>query len=135
MAANTGKTRATHTVGSANVYADLGYSDADDMLIKARLVTKLAELLKERRLTQIEAARIVGLPQPKLSRLLRGEFRGFSERKLIDCLTRLGSDVRIVVVDRARRRSKGTVSVVLRERDVFKNVVADKATPYLSHPP
>lgn len=112
MAANTGKTRATHRIGNANVYADLGYRDADDMLIKARLVTKLAELLKERRLTQIEAARIVGIPQPKLSRLLRGEFRGFSERKLIDCLTRLGSDVRIVVVDRPRRRSKGAVSVM-----------------------
>lgn len=112
MAASTVKTRAMHTAGNANVYADLGYPDADDMLIKARLVTKLAELLKERGFTQIEAARIVGLPQPKLSRLLRGEFRGFSERKLIDCLTRLGSDVRIVVIDRARKRSKGTVSVV-----------------------
>ncbi len=112
MAARKTKSRLTHTVGSENVYADLGYPDADDMLVKARLVAKIAEILKERELTQVEAAGIVGLPQPKLSRLLRGQFRGFSERKLIDCLTRLGSDVRIVVVDRARRRSKGTLSVV-----------------------
>lgn len=109
------RSRLTQTAGSTNVYADLGYPDADEMLVKARLVTRIAEILKARDLTQIEAARIVGLPQPKLSRLLRGQFRGFSERKLIDCLTRLGSDVRIVVVDRARKRSKGTVSVVFAE--------------------
>ena len=112
MAARAKSARVAHTPGSANVYADLGYPDADDMLVKARLVTKIAEILRERGLTQIEAGGIVGLPQPKLSQLLRGQFRGFSERKLIDCLTRLGRDVRIVVIDRARRRSKGTVSVV-----------------------
>ena len=112
LAARKTKSRVTHAAGSTNVYADLGYPDADEMLVKARLVTKIAEILTARDLTQIEAARIVGLPQPKLSRLLRGQFRGFSERKLIDCLTRLGSDVRIVVVDRARKRSKGTLSVV-----------------------
>lgn len=112
MTAKAKSPRVTHAPGSANVYSDLGYPDAGDMLVKARLVTKISEILRERGLTQVEAARIVGLPQPKLSRLLRGQFRGFSERKLIDCLTRLGRDVRIVVVDRARRRSKGTVSVV-----------------------
>lgn len=112
MEARKTKARLTRTVGSENVYADLGYPNAGDMLVKARLVTKISEILEGRGLTQIEAAGIVGLPQPKLSRLLRGQFRGFSERKLIDCLTRLGSDVRIVVVDRARKRSKGTLSVV-----------------------
>ena len=83
-------------------------------LVKAPLVTKIAEMLRERGLTQIEAAGIVGLPQPKLSQLLRGQFRGFSERKLIECLTRLGRGVTIVVIDRARRRSKGAVSVFFK---------------------
>lgn len=108
MAIRIKRARVAYTAGSVNVYADLGCPDADDMLVKARLVTKIAEILRERGLTQIEAARIVGLPQPKLSQLLRGQFRGFSERELIDCLTRLGSNVRIVVVDRVHRRSKGT---------------------------
>jgi predicted XRE-type DNA-binding protein len=106
------RSRISHTIGSENVYADLGYAAPDDMYVKARLVTRIAQLLKERRLTQIEAAKIVGLPQPKLSRLLRGHFRGFSQRKLIDCLTRLGTDVRIVIVEPAQRRSKGKLSVV-----------------------
>jgi predicted XRE-type DNA-binding protein len=112
LPARRARSRISHTTGSENVYADLGYAAPDDMHVKARLVTRIAQLLKERGLTQIDAAKIVGVPQPKLSRLLRGQFRGFSERKLIDCLTRLGSDVRIVVVEPARRRSRGTLTVV-----------------------
>jgi predicted XRE-type DNA-binding protein len=81
------------------------------MLVKAHLVTKIAEILSERRYTQAEAAAILGLTQPKLSRLLRGEFRGISERKLMDCLTHLGRDVQIVVRVAPRTRPQGSVSV------------------------
>jgi predicted XRE-type DNA-binding protein len=63
-------------------------------------------------LTQVEAAAILGLPQPKLSGILRGQFRGVSERKLIECLTGLGRDVDIVVKDTPRRRAGGKVTVV-----------------------
>lgn len=84
-------------MGTGNVYADLGYSDADEMLVKAQLVTKIAEIIKGKSLTQTQAAELLGLTQPKLSNLLRGRFRGFSERRLMDCLTRLGRDVQIVV--------------------------------------
>jgi predicted XRE-type DNA-binding protein len=99
-------------LGSRNVYADLGFPDPDAMLVKAQLVTKIAEILETRGLTQLKAAGILGVPQPKLSKLLRGQFRGFSERKLMDCLVRLGRDVQIVVRDSGRRRGSGTVSVV-----------------------
>jgi predicted XRE-type DNA-binding protein len=74
-------------IGSGNVYADLGYADADEMLIKAQLVAKIAEIIKRKGLTQTQAAELLGMPQPKLSNLLRGQFRGFSERRLMDCLT------------------------------------------------
>ena len=83
--------------GSANVYSDFGYGGAGDMLVKAKLVSRIADLLAERRLTQTRAARLLGVPQPKLSKMLRGQFRGVSERKLMDCLTRLGQDINIVV--------------------------------------
>ncbi len=83
--------------GNGNVYADLALPDADMMLVKARLAAKIAGIIEERRLTQNEAATIVGIPQPKLSRLLRGQFRGVSEAKMLTCLTRLGRDVIIVV--------------------------------------
>ena len=86
-----------HQRGSTNVYADLGYKSADDMLVKAQLVTTIADILTERGYTQTKAAALLGIPQPKLSKMLRGQFRGFSERKLMDCLTLLGRDVEIIV--------------------------------------
>ena len=104
--------RTGHEMGSRNVYADLGMPDADTMLVKAQLVTKIAEILEGRALTQAKATEILGVPQPKLSRFLRGQFGGFSERKLMDCLTRLGRDIQIVVSDSGRRRGSGSVSVV-----------------------
>jgi predicted XRE-type DNA-binding protein len=102
----------TLEVGSRNVYADLGLADAEEMLVKAQLVSKISEIIAERGYSQTEAAQHLGLPQPKLSKLMRGQFRGISERKLMDCLTRLGKDIEIVVRERARGRKVGHVSVV-----------------------
>ena len=102
----------SRTVGSSNVYADLGFRDADDMLIKAQLVAKIAELVANRGYTQAKAATLFGLTQPKLSKLLRGQFRGISERKLMDCLTCLGRDVQIVVRNAPKSRTQGNVSVL-----------------------
>jgi len=93
------------------VYADLGYKSADEMLVKAQLVTTIAEILTERGYTQTKAAELLGIPLPKLSKMLRGQFRGFSERKLMDCLTLLGRDVDIVVRSMSRRKGQGAVSV------------------------
>jgi predicted XRE-type DNA-binding protein len=98
--------------GSGNVYRDLGFRDAEEMLIKAKLVHKISDIIRTKGLTQVEAAKILGLTQPKLSGILRGQFRGVSERKLIDCLTSLGRDVEIVVKDAPRRRVGGKLTVV-----------------------
>jgi len=98
--------------GTGNVYADLGYGDAEEMLIKAQLVTKIAEIIKRKGLTQTQAADLLGMPQPKLSNLLRGRFRGFSERRLMDCLTKLGRDIQIIVKATPRSRKDGRLSIV-----------------------
>ncbi|MBZ5644115.1 MAG: helix-turn-helix domain-containing protein [Acidobacteriia bacterium] len=98
-------------VGSGNVYADLGYADAEDMLVKAQLMTKIAEIIRQRRLTQTQAAKLLRLTQPKISRLLRGEFRGVSERRLLRCLTLLGRDVQILVKQAPPRRASGQLTV------------------------
>ena len=98
--------------GSANVYADLGLSDAAGMQVKAALVGKMAEIMKDRNLTQVQVAGIVGISQPKLSAVLRGQFRGISEAKLIDCMNRLGRDVEIVVRSPSRVRGAGRTRVV-----------------------
>lgn len=98
--------------GSGNVYADLGLRDPDAMLMKAQLVMKIDEIIKRRGLTQTQAGQLLGLPQPKVSALLKGNFRGISERRLMDCLTRLGRDVQVVVKAAPRHRHTGKLSVV-----------------------
>jgi predicted XRE-type DNA-binding protein len=86
-----------HPEMSMNVYEQLGFPDAEEMLVKAQLVTQITEILRVRGWSQQQAAKVLGLTQPKLSRMLRGQFRGISEMKMMDCLLRLGRTVKIVV--------------------------------------
>jgi len=83
-----------HT-GSGNVYADLGLPDADKLKVRSDLVIEIRRVIRRLGLNQKEAARRMGLTQPRLSTLLRGNFDNVSERKLMDCLTRLGYDIEI----------------------------------------
>ena len=86
---------AERTTGS--VYHGLGYVNADDMERKAMLVSTINDTIRVRGLTQMQAAEIVGIGQPTLSKLLRGRFRSISIDKLADMLNALGRDVTIVV--------------------------------------
>ena len=83
--------------GSGNVFADLAFPDADAHLLKAELVTRIDRIIRERGLKQVEAAQLLGLSQPDVSRLLRGNFREFSLERLLRLLTALGRDVDIVI--------------------------------------
>lgn len=83
--------------GSGNVYADLGLADAEKLKIKTGLVIEIRRALKDRGLNQQEAAALMGITQPKVSNMMRGDFTNLSERKLMDCLTRLGYDIEIKV--------------------------------------
>ena len=97
---------------TGNVYADLDSPDAAEMQIKARLASKISDIIQQRQLTQQEAAEILGITQPKLSGLLRGQFRGISESKMLDCLNRLGRDIEIVVKRASQTKLSGTTRVV-----------------------
>ena len=97
---------------SGNIYADLGRADADEMIVKAQLASKIGEIIKGRKWSQQKAAEVLGIPQPKLSKMLRGQFRGISEAKMLDCLARLGRDVQIVIGPPRRTTSAGHVAVV-----------------------
>ena len=98
--------------GSGNIYADLSLQQAQQMLIKAQLADKIRENIQKRKLTQQQAASLLGIPQSKLSNMLRGQFRGISETKMLDCLTRLGRDVQIVVGRARRSATHGHIAVV-----------------------
>ena len=83
--------------GSANVFADLGLPDPDTHLLKAELVTRIDKIIRQRGLKQVEAAKLLGLSQPDVSRLLRGTFREYSMERLLRLLTALGRDVDIII--------------------------------------
>jgi predicted XRE-type DNA-binding protein len=91
---------------SGNVFADLGLPNPEEMLAKAELAIKIAEILRQRRLTQVQAAEALGVDQPKVSALIRGRLSGFSIERLLRFLLLLGTDVSITIMPRQRLRSK-----------------------------
>ena len=98
---------------SGNVFADLDLPDADELLVKGQLAMKIDEIIKSRRWTQQKAAEVLGMSQPKLSKMLRGQFRGISQAKMLEYLNLLGRNVQIVVGPaRPRRRTRARVDVV-----------------------
>ena len=82
---------------SGNVFADLGLPDAEKLKIKTGLVIEIRKAMLDRNLTQQQAAKLMGMTQPKVSDMMRGDLSNLSERKLMDCLTRLGFDIEIKV--------------------------------------
>lgn len=98
--------------GTKNVLADLGYPDAVERQAKLRLAYALNQLLDERKLPQAEAARMLGLTQPKISALRHYKLAGFSVERLMNLLTALDQDVEIVIRRKPRTRKAGRISVV-----------------------
>ena len=102
-----------YEVSTGNVYADLGFADATEMLAKARIVSHIGRIIQARKLTQSQAGELLGIDQPKVSALLSGHFKGYSQERLIGFLTKLGMDVEIIVRPKAKKsRVEGSVSVV-----------------------
>ena len=83
--------------GSGNVFKDLGLPNAEEHLVKAQLVYKIDAILKDRGLTQVQAGKLFGVPQPDVSKMLRGEFRQFSVERLLRFLVAHNHDVEIVI--------------------------------------
>ena len=96
---------------SGNVFADLGYPNAEEALAKARLAQRIAAVLEQKRLTQVQAAKLLGIDQPKVSKLRRGQLREFSTERLLRFLTALDQDVEIVIKRKPRSRRHAQVSV------------------------
>lgn len=89
---------------SGNVYADLGLPDPDKLKIKTGLVFEIRKAMRTLELNQQAAAKRMGISQAKVSGMMRGDFTNLSERKLMDCLNRLGYDIEIKVRPAAEPR-------------------------------
>lgn len=97
--------------GSGNVFADLGLPDAEERLAKAELARQILNIVAQRRLTQAEAAEILGIDQPKVSALTRGKLSGFSMERLFRFLNVLGRDVDISIKPKPRSRQQAHLKV------------------------
>jgi predicted XRE-type DNA-binding protein len=97
---------------SGNVFADLGFAEPDEELTKAQLASHIRQTIKRRRLTQVAAAALMGIDQPKVSALLNGRLANFSSDRLMRLLTALGQDVEITVRTKPRTRARGRIKVV-----------------------
>jgi predicted XRE-type DNA-binding protein len=101
-----------HTKGSGNIFADLGLPNAEEHQLKAALVVQLKRLVAEREMTQTAAAKLVGMKQPDLSKLLRGQFKLVSVEKLMRMLTAFDQDVEITVRPHRKRGEAGRITFV-----------------------
>src|SRR6266481_4061329 len=84
-------------VASGNIFADLGLPDADNHFLKAQIVSEIYRLANARKLTQAGAGKRMGISQPEVSRLFKGNFREYSVERLMGFLTAFDRDVEIVV--------------------------------------
>ena len=100
-------------MGSGNVFADLGLEDAEELLLKAKLVFQISQLLQKKGLTQAEVAKRTGLDQPKISRLLNGHLSGFSVDRLFAVLNRLGHSVEVRISAKESDPKKSHTRVML----------------------
>jgi predicted XRE-type DNA-binding protein len=96
--------------GTGNVFADLGLPNPEERKLKASIVIELHRLVKERRLTQIKAARLIGVSQPDLSNLLRGDFEDYSAERLMKMLTAFEQDVEIVMRPHRKPGKRGRIT-------------------------
>jgi predicted XRE-type DNA-binding protein len=99
------------TPSSGNVFADLNLPQADDLLVKAELAAKIIGEIERRRMTQTQAAEILGIDQPKISALKQGKLSAFSIERLMRLLLLLGRDIEITVKGKSGRRSTARLRV------------------------
>jgi predicted XRE-type DNA-binding protein len=95
---------------SGNVFADLGLPDSEERLLKAGIVVELHRLIKERELTQVKAAKLVGISQPDLSHLLRGDFDDYSAERLMKMLTAFEQDIEIIMKPHRKAGQRGRIT-------------------------
>lgn len=98
--------KTTFEESSGNVFADLGFDDADEMLMRGKIGIQVVRLLRERNLKQRESAELLGISQPEVSHLMKGEFQRFSEGKLLMFLKHLDTEITLHI--RPQKPSKDT---------------------------
>lgn len=98
-------------MSSGNIFADIGIENPEEELTKAKLVWEIEQIIKKKKLTQVAAAKVMGISQPKVSALIRRKLDGFSVERMMHFLNALGQDIDIIVRQKPRSRKQAIISV------------------------
>lgn len=99
-------------ISSGNVFADMGYENPEESFTKAKIAGRICDIIKSKRLTQVSAAKILGIDQPRVSDLICGRLRRFSTEKLFEFLTSLDQDIEIVIKPKSRSSKHAEIRVL-----------------------
>jgi predicted XRE-type DNA-binding protein len=119
------KLKVRYTTGP--VFHALDLPDADDLIVKADLIARIEDIIRDRGLTQVRAAALLGMDQPKVSALLRGRLDRFSIGRLIRALRDLGQDIQVTAISRAREDARGRLTF-RSERRTARDAAASRVT-------
>lgn len=108
------KKNMTITESSGNVFADLGFDNPEREQLKAQLILEIYRAIKDRKLTQVQAGKLLGIAQPHVSALMNGRSGNYSIGRLFEFLNALGRDVEIAVRPKAPKATDGHTSVVVQ---------------------
>lgn len=97
-----------YTQSSGNVFADFAVSNPEEAQAKAKLAMQITAILKERKLTQKQAAELIGIDQPKISKITRGLLSEFTIERLMRFVLQLGFDIEL----KLRRHQEKTLPAI-----------------------
>lgn len=118
------KKKLTYSISSGNVFADLGVSNPEERLAKAELAYKINHIIKEKKLTQAEAAKLLNIDQPKISALSKGKLTGFSLERLFRFLNDLGQDITINITP--VKRSKTKAHLIIQTSETVESITKSR---------
>ena len=101
-----------YTKSSGNIFEDMGFKDAQERLVKAELALKINQIIDDRKLTQVESAKILRINQPKVSAIVNGKLADFSIERLIEFLNKLDQDVEIVIHNKPKKTKRAALFTV-----------------------
>ncbi len=100
-----------YKVSSGNVFEDLNINDPVEVLAKAELARRISSIIKHRHLKQKEAADLLDIDQPKISKLVRGQLKDFSIERLMSFIMKLDRDIEIIIKKRPKNREDSRIAV------------------------
>lgn len=104
-----------YTISSGNIFADLGFPNAEEKIAKVKLASLIADILEQKQITPNEAEQILGLETEKMANLTNGILKDFTIESLLFCLIRLGQGIEIIVTNKHQEKSDAKINIIYQK--------------------